>query len=152
MADTTNDAFDLEIEVSDPALAADIEAWLKKNDIEATPPPEGILPVIPIVIAAVIGVAGLARLIFYIRDKTRCQVIIDARSDTVRHQVDCSIRDGKIVVLTKDGEKVDIQGAPEILDVTEIARAAVSGSADAVKKAADAVGAIVRTEPVPASP
>src|ERR1700737_1781863 len=105
MANVTDQQFRVDIEVSDQALASDIEAWLKKNDIQATLPPEGILPVIPIVIAAVIGIAGLARLIFYIRDKTKCQVILDARSDPVSHQVNCDVRAGTIVVRTKDAKK-----------------------------------------------
>jgi hypothetical protein len=143
-------AFD--IRLGDEALADEIQRWLEDQEAEGIRRREehGILPILPIVIGAVIAAGGLATLVMFIRAKTRCQVLIDARGKTIHKEIDCKIRDGRLIILTKDGEKVEVVEAPEILDLTEITKAALTAGAEAVKAAAEAAGAKVVASPLPA--
>jgi hypothetical protein len=141
---------DVSIELRDEQMAADVQEWLDKNKVPNTPPPEGILPIIPIIIGAAIAVSALVELVKYIRDKNPCLVIIDAQTSPVSTTVDCDDQSGRMVVITKDGSKVDIHDAPRLFDPTEVAKAALTSTADAVKKTAEALGAKATVEAAPA--
>jgi hypothetical protein len=141
----TKDRVAVEIGLSDEAMARDIEQWLKKSDASNVTVTEqrGILPLIPIVIAAVVGLAGLGSLVAYVLQKFGCQVTLDCRKEPVKKDIDCRIRDGRLIVITKDSMKVEVIEVPKVVDFTEVTKAALTGSADAVKKAAEAAGAKV---------
>jgi hypothetical protein len=112
-----------------------------------------ILPFIPIVIGATIGVHALAALIISWRDHHQCRTLIDARKDDLEQIIDCRIKDGRIIVVANDGTQVQIIDAPNAFDLTEVLKAGVSSTGDAVKAAAEAAGATVRgPEPAPADP
>lgn len=139
---------DIKIRVADEELASEIEGWLEEEaDSEAIrreAEPREAVALLPIVIAAVIGSSALAALVMKIRQKFGCQVLIDARGEEIDKQVDCSVRDGRVIVLAKDGVRVEIIEAPEIMDFTAIAEAAIGGaSGNAVQQAAEAAGAKV---------
>jgi hypothetical protein len=127
-------------------LAAEIKQELTEagaQDVRDVDDRRGLLPIIGAVVAAVIGVSALAELIMRWRDKHRCQQLIDARAGEIKQSVNCDIRDGRIIVVTGDNSKVEIVDAPKGIDLTEVLKAAMSGSADAVKKAAEDGGAQV---------
>ena len=98
------------------------------------PEEKGFFPIVPVVIACVIGISGIAALIAWVVSKRRCQVILDARTEPIRKEIDCRIRDGRLIILTKDGERVEIVEVPPAIDFTEIAKAAVTGGASLVKR------------------
>ncbi len=138
---SSNDQINLEIELSDQQVADDVQQWLKDNKIKYEPPPHAIVPIIPIVIGAALGAAAIAALVEYIRRTHACQQTIDARRTPVVTKTDCSVRNGRVIVITKDNQKVEIHDVPQIFDFTKVAKAALSGAADAVKKAAELAGA-----------
>jgi hypothetical protein len=100
----------------------------------------GILPIIPIVIAASIGIAALAQVIITGRREMQCQQIIDARVTPLEHRIVCNIKNGKIIVLTKDDEKVEIVDVPELLDFTKFGEAIAKGNADVLKALVESAG------------
>lgn len=112
MADVAADQqFRVELRLNDQDLADELEGVLKDQGVADvdTRTEEGILPLLlPIVVAAVIGIPALATLIEYIRGKHGCQQIIDARKEPIETQNDCNIRNGKIIIFTKDGDKVEV--------------------------------------------
>ena len=135
-----------ELRLDDDELAEEIEQWLATSDAAGMSRREefGILPLLPIVIGALMGLSGLASLVMWIRSKTRCQVVIDARGETLQKEIDCRIRDGRIVVVTKDNVKVQLLEVPDVFDMQKVLTAALSAGAGAVKSVAEAAGATVK--------
>jgi hypothetical protein len=118
-------------------------AQVGASDVRVEQAQAGVAPLLAIVVAAVISVNALAELIIRWRDKHRCQQIIDTRGGKVQTKVDCSVKDGRIIVVSSSGEKVEIVDAPKGVDLSQVLSAAISGGADATKKAAQAAGATV---------
>ena len=58
-------------------------------------------------------------------------------------QLDCSIKDGRIILVTEGDTKVEIVDVPEVLDMSEVLAAALSSGAEAVRAAAERSGARV---------
>jgi hypothetical protein len=131
------------------SLADEVEQGLLKegaSDIERRTGERGdrILPLIPIVIGATIGVTALANLVISIRGHSQCRTLIDARKDELEQRIDCRIKDGRIIIVANDGTQVQIIDAPDAFDLTEVLKAGVSSTGDAVKTAAEAAGATTR--------
>lgn len=127
----------------DESEATEIEQSLREvgaTDVERVRQ-DGILPIVGIVVAAVIGVSALVDLIQRIRRQHQCQEIVDCRGDEVKIAKNCDRKDGSIVVVSKDKQKVEITDVPDSFDLTEVMKAALTAGADAVKSAADAAGA-----------
>lgn len=118
-------------------------AQVGASDVRLEQASAGFAPLLVIVVAAVLSVNALAELIMRWRDKHRCQQIIDTRGGKVQTKVDCSVKDGRIIIVSSSGEKVEIVDAPKGIDLSQILTAAISGGAEATKKAAKAVGATV---------
>jgi hypothetical protein len=116
---------------------ADLDA--REVDVPAERP-TGLEP-ISLTIAAVIGIHAISELILRWKAKRGCQQIIDARQDEIKTEMNCKVKDGRIIVVSRSGEKVEIVEAPQGIDLTEVLKAAASGGAAEVKKAADAAGA-----------
>lgn len=142
----TDDPIKVSIQVSNSEEAREVEALLKEAgaaEVHTTGEGEqGILPIIIAVIGIAAG-AALADAIRRWRESHMCQEIIDARDpkgDVVIKQ-NCDIKDGRIIVLTSDDQKVEIHEVPDGIDINKIVEAAIKSGADAVKAAADAVGA-----------
>jgi hypothetical protein len=110
----------------------------------------GIAPIlIPVGTGAcLMAVAGL---VIRWRRAHLCQEIIDARGDKVRVSKDSSIKDGRIIVVTADDQKLEIHDVPGSIDVTRVREAALKSGAHAVKAAADAAGRKA-SSPHPAAP
>ena len=142
-------------------LAVDAPAELAgaHEDLEAAGatevhvPDEGGQDILPIlaVVGVIAGVVALADLIDRIRKRSSCQEIVDARGDEVKITKNCDFRDGRIIVISADQQKVEIHDVPDGLDLTKVVEAALKGGADAVKAAAEAAGA-KSTDPQPAGP
>lgn len=141
----TDDQLQVSIEASDSSEAREVEALLVSYGAEnVRTTGEGARGVvfIPIIVGAVIGVTALVDLYERWRKNTMCQEIIEVRKDgsTVIKR-DCSIKDGRIIVISPEGMKVEIHDVPDGVDVNKIVEAALKSGADAVKAAAEAVGA-----------
>jgi hypothetical protein len=134
-----------ELRLSDPELARDAEQWLVSHEAARVSRREqlGILPIAPIVLAATVALPLLSALVMWVRSKTRCQVIVDARGEKVVSDVDCRVRDGRVIVLTAGDTKVQLTDIPELFDMTKVVSAALLGDASAVKAAATDAGAKV---------
>lgn len=139
-----------EIRLADNDLADDIESWLQEHDASGVARLEqrGLFPLLPLVVAGVVAGTVIVQLVMHIRDKTRCQVLIDARSQKIHKEIDCRVRDGRLIVLTSDRFKVQISDGGKLLDMTEVVTAALSGGWEAVSKAAEALGAHVVADPL----
>jgi hypothetical protein len=137
----------IEIRLDDEQLARDMAQRLQEiggQEVEVTEE-RGILPLLPIVVAAVVAGTGIAQLVFWIRDKTQCQLLIDARGEQIKNQLNCSVRDGRVIVVTKDDVKVEITDVPKNIDFTDIVKAALSAESESVKDAAEKAGATATT-------
>jgi hypothetical protein len=158
MADVAHDSLQVEIFVPDEELAKEFKDELTRQGVQAVEhrkasPDEAedrFFPIVAVVIGAVIGVHALADLILRWRDKHHCRTLIDARKAKVKQELDCRIKDGRIIVIAKDNTKVEIIDVPEAFNLTEVLKAGVSSTGEAVKAAADAAGATAR-DPEPAT-
>jgi hypothetical protein len=142
------------IRLDDRQLADELAESLRLmgSDVEMTEE-RGILPILPFVVAAVLGAAGMAQIWMFIRGKTQCQIIVDARGDSIKKEIDCRIKDGRIIVLTKDAERIEIVDAPPAIDFTGITQAVLTGGADSVVDAVEKAGAkVFRSKNGPSTP
>lgn len=137
----------------DSKEAREVEQFLADagaSEINTTGEDElGIAPIL-IIVGAIAGVTAVADLVRRWIDKTRCQQLIDARGDEIKVTKNCDIKDGRIIVVSADDQKVEIHDVPDGIDVTKILEAALKSGADAVKAAAEAAGAKA-TDPKPAA-
>ena len=95
------------------------------------------------------GVGALADFISSQIARRQCQEIVDARGDEVKVSKNCDFHDGRILVIAKDGLKVDIHDVPANVNITAVLQAALKEGGSAVKAAAEAAGAKA-DEPQPA--
>jgi hypothetical protein len=109
---------------------------------------EGVLPIL-IIVGAVLAVSAAIDVIERWRKGHMCQQLIDARGEKLIVSKDCSMKNGRIIVVSKDDQKVEIHDVPEGVDIGKIVEAALDSGADAVKSAAAAIGAKAR-DPRPA--
>jgi len=131
-------------ELSDERLAEEVADDLDLAGAEIkSRPKRGLVPVLPIVIGVLIAVAGLATIVQKIINGRKCRMIIDARTIEIISRVDCSIKDGRLIIITKDGEKVSVVDAPAAIDLTGLVTAATKGTVEEIKKIARESGAKV---------
>jgi hypothetical protein len=110
----------------------------------------GIAPIL-ILVSTGAGPTAVADLVIRWRKAHLWQEIIDARGDKMRVSKDSSIKDGRIIVVSADDQKVEIHDVSGGIDVTRVREAALKSGADAVKAAADAAGRKA-SSPQPAAP
>lgn len=139
----------LKVELNDEEVADQIEEWLREQDVSDLNRGTqfGVLPLLPIVIGATLALSSAAVLAVWINKTFGCELTIDARDETIRKEVDCSRRTGRVIIVTKDDMKVEIVETPPVFDLTDVMKAAVSGGADAVKQAVENEGAKAETSP-----
>jgi hypothetical protein len=116
----------VEIRVADRSQATDIVSALDEHgghDVSLTEE-QGIVDLLPYVIYALVAVAGFAEVALGIRARTRCQQIIDVRSKTVKSSVDCSIRDGRIIIIAPGG-RVTIHEPEKLVNLNQVIAAAM---------------------------
>jgi hypothetical protein len=114
-------------------------------------PVAGVLPLIPIFIGGVVGVTAISDLVNRWRQNHMCQQILEATKDGVKMTKDCSMRNGKIIVVVSDQRRVEIHDVPDGFDATKVVEALLRSDADAVKAAAETAGAKA-TDPKPGPP
>jgi hypothetical protein len=126
------DEMTVEIRVADRAQATEIASALDEHgghDVSLTEE-QGIVDLLPYVVSALVALAGFAEVALTTRSRTRCQQIIDVRSKTVKSSVDCSIRDGRIIIIAPGG-KVTIHEPEKLVDINQVIAAALRSGAKA---------------------
>jgi hypothetical protein len=126
------DEMAVEIRVADRAQAAEIVSALDEHgghDVSLTEE-QGIVDLLPYVISVLVALAGFAEVALAILSRTRCQQIIDVRSKTVKSSVNCSIRDGRIIIIAPGG-RVTIHEPEKLVDLSQVIAAALRSGAKA---------------------
>ena len=90
---------------------------------------------------------ALVQLLMWIRSKTMCQIVIDATGPSISKQIDCRVRDGRLIVLARENVRVEVKDLPLAVDLTEVVKAALGGDAASIQSAAEAVGGNVSVDP-----
>jgi hypothetical protein len=96
--------------------------------------------VVTTIIGVVVALGVLSEVVMRWKDKHRCQQTITV-GEKVTTDLNCEIRDGRIIIVTADGKVEIVEAPPSAVDFTAILEAAMSGGAAAAKKAAQAAGA-----------
>ena len=135
----------------DPAIVEDLELYEAAADelrshgaevtVEEPPPGRAVVPFIPVVLTAVLAVGAVINFIQWWRVNHQYEQIITFKDE----QLDVTIvpvRNGKILVFADKDTAVQITSMSPLLDLTEIAKAALTKGAEAAAKAANAVGAV----------
>ncbi len=136
------DAISVGFELADELLAEEVADDLELAGAKIrSRPKRGLVPIVPIVIGALIALAGLATIVQKIINGRKCRMIIDARTIEIISKVDCSIKDGRLIIITRDGEKVSVVDAPSAIDLTGLVTAATKGTVEEIKKIAREAGA-----------
>jgi hypothetical protein len=96
------------------------------------------------VVVGVMGLTALTDLYERCRRNRMCREYIYVREGVLSVERDCSVRDGRIIVIWPiENQRVEIHEVPPGIDITRIAEAVVTSGADAVKAIAEAGGARV---------
>jgi hypothetical protein len=138
------------VRVGDEETAKELEEFLRdRGATDLTVREEqGFLPIaLPFVVVGIVAAAVLFDFFTRWRQTHACLLVIDARGDNVKSEVNCDDKNGRIIVITSDGTQAEIENVPPGVDLTELGKAAVSGAFDAVKAAADALGGTARRLP-----
>jgi hypothetical protein len=137
----TDDSVMCEVRLGGRDLASEMAAWLTdEGATEVTLVRErGIvdLQTLEYVISALFGIAGLAQVALWVRDKTGCRTIYDVRHKRILTEVDCRIRDGKIVIFAKGG-KITIHDPDKLVDFDRVIQTAIKSGANVATKAISA--------------
>jgi hypothetical protein len=145
MREDTAEPLEFEIHLSEPELADGIAAWAAEHGETLVPSEErGIVPLLPFVLAGLLAINSIASLIMWVRSKTTCRTIIDARDDELRTDIDCRIRDGRIIVIANDDTRVEVTDAPPMLDLTKVLASALGGTAASMVSVLETTGASAR--------
>ncbi|MFT3834815.1 MAG: hypothetical protein QM711_16105 [Micropruina sp.] len=135
----------------DPAIVEDLELYEAAADelrshgaevtVEEPPPGRAVVPFIPVVLAAVLAVGAVINFIQWWRDNHQYEQIITFKDGKLDVTI-VPVRNGKILVFADKDTAVQITSTSPLLDLTEIAKAALTKGAEAAAKAANAVGAV----------
>ena len=137
MSDALSEMAPMNLQVP-PEMVDEISGALAEagaTDVDISQPKAGFDP-ITITVVAVLAVSAIGDLIMRIRAKRKCRQIIDARNGEVKTKLECAIKDGRIIVITSQGDKVEIVDVPDGVDLGKIIEAAKTGGAEMVKAAA----------------
>lgn len=134
-----------ELRLDNPEMADELKGFLEEQGASDVVEERmlGILPGLGIVIVGVIAAAGIAQVANYVHRTWGCQQTIDARHNPVKQTIDCKVRNGTVVTISENGT-VALTDVPDLIDITEVIKAALSTGknvAEAVKKAAEDLGA-----------
>lgn len=122
-----------------------IQAYLRDagaSDVQVTDNTDkfGILPLIPIVIAAVIGIDALVDIIRKWRLEHQSEQIISYKDGKVEVRIVEEIKNGKIIILADKGTAIDVEKVPDNIDMAAVAKAALAEGADIAKEMIDKAG------------
>jgi hypothetical protein len=149
---TSPDTVDIRIGISNGSGLDDAEEVLRKHgarNVEVHER-EGVVPlIIPIVIAASIGTSALTQLVRFWLEKSECQQILDFRGGKLKMVDDCDHKNGKVIVVADKDTSVVISSVPEVMNLTEIAKTAITKGAEAAKAAVEAAGGKADVEETP---
>lgn len=137
MSEARSDATPMNLQVPPEMIDEVRDALVAANasDVEISQPKAGFDP-ITITVVGILAVSAIGDLVMRIRAKRQCRQIVDARDDEVKTKLDCAVKDGRIIVITRAGDKVEIVDVPDGLDLGKVIEAAKTGGAAEVKKAA----------------
>jgi len=93
---------EFEFEGEDPTELRTLLQNQNASDIEVVSE-EGLLPILGIVIAALIGINGLITIVTRLTRLWSCGIIVDARTSTIRTKKDCDLPRGAVLVFAVDG-------------------------------------------------
>jgi hypothetical protein len=104
--------------------------------------------VLAILILGTTGLAVIARIADWLRDRGDCLLVIDARGEDLKIEERCDIvgRRGQVIVVTSPNEQVVIHRSEAFLDLQAIVNRAIEKSASAVAEFASSAGARVEIE------
>jgi hypothetical protein len=95
-------------------------------------------------VAGAVTLTTLTELWHNIRRNRRCREYVYVSEVGLTISRDCTIKDGRILVFWNEpDQRVEIHDVPSAIDITQIAETVVKSGADAVKAAAEALGAKV---------
>jgi molybdopterin/thiamine biosynthesis adenylyltransferase len=152
----TNNLVSVQIETDTHDQSDAIQAYLREagaSDIEVTDNTDkvGFLPLIPIVIAAVIGIDALVDIIRKCRIERQPEQVISYKDGKVNIRIVKGIKNGKIIILADKGTVVDVEKIPDNIDMTEVAKAALTVGADIAKEMIDKAGGKATVTQAPAT-
>lgn len=110
--------------------------------VDESDPNKALVPVFVWIVAmALIGVAGLAKIVVWIIGRTGCSALIWVGDDgEPKVTKNCEVR-GLLILKDKDGKLTYVDR--DLIDLNKLFEALVSGGAEAAKNLAKAAGAVV---------
>jgi len=135
------------IELIETDLANETVSWLKHNGVTEVNQSNyhSLDPMVfPMIITGVIAGAGIVTsLISWLRRQRRCLLIIDAR-ESIKMIFDCTEREGRTIVIARDGTRVEVVEPGELLDFGDVVKAAITQGAESAVRIAESAGASAR--------
>ena len=104
------DDLNVVFEMSDTGMAEMITTQIEEeggsttNQIAA----KNLALTLPVIVGGVLTVVTLVKVIFYVIREFRCRSILDLTVDPPKNTVDCSVRDGRLILITRDGQTVEV--------------------------------------------
>ncbi|MCC5953438.1 MAG: hypothetical protein JJU45_15210 [Acidimicrobiia bacterium] len=137
----TDDEFAVELHPGDEAEATALLEWAQAEGVPLEPHRDvaALLPLVP-VIGGILTAAAVATLMDWLLAKDECRQAVDFRGDEIKFVTNCDIKDGKVFVIANEGQQVTIHDVPPLLDITAVAKQAVTEGAAAAKAAIEAAG------------
>ncbi|MBK8448240.1 MAG: hypothetical protein IPL41_16560 [Micropruina sp.] len=125
------------------AAAAQLESRGAEVTVQNPPPGAQVFPFVPVILGAVLAAAAVLDFVEWWRASHQFEQIITYK-DGVLHVEIVPVKNGKIIVLADKDTVVELEGTDPLLDLTAIAKAALSGGAEAAATVARAAGAIAQ--------
>ncbi|KKL45045.1 hypothetical protein LCGC14_2359640, partial [marine sediment metagenome] len=129
------DDLNVVFEMSDTGMAEMITTQIEQEGGSTTDQiaAKNLALTLPVIVGGVLTVVTLVKVIFYVIREFRCRSILDLTVDPPKNTVDCSVRDGRLILITRDGQTVEVVNPPkDDLDLAKLIEAALSGNKSAV--------------------
>lgn len=82
----------------------------------------GLLPIVGVAVAAVIGLSGLANVVMKVSRLWKCGVVVDARSSIIKTEKNCALPRGTVLVFATDGSEHTLHEPSEV-EVADVVKA-----------------------------
>jgi hypothetical protein len=139
------DTISIQIGTDSTEHSETVQRWLSEagatvTDVTDNRGKKGILPLIPIVIAAAVAAGAAMDFVRKWRIEHQSEQIITYRDGELKIQIVDKIKNGKIIILAAKDTVVQIDKEPDNINLTDIAKTALSDGADAAKEMIDKAG------------